>query len=68
MFRILPRDFTEESGQLTPSLKLKRNVVLKEFADEIEALYSGGGTEGLTHSPGRRSTALGALRWTPTSP
>ncbi|MEV6011628.1 AMP-dependent synthetase/ligase [Streptomyces sp. NPDC051976] len=38
-FRILPTQFTEESGHVTPSLKLKRNVVLKDFADEIEALY-----------------------------
>jgi long-chain acyl-CoA synthetase len=39
-FLILPVDFTEEGGQLTPTLKLKRNVVAKEFAPEIEALYS----------------------------
>jgi long-chain acyl-CoA synthetase len=38
-FRVLPVDFTEEGGQLTPTLKLKRNVVMKEFAGEIEALY-----------------------------
>ncbi|MER6213923.1 MULTISPECIES: AMP-dependent synthetase/ligase [unclassified Streptomyces] len=38
-FRILPAQFTEESGHITPSLKLKRNVVAKDFADEIEALY-----------------------------
>jgi long-chain acyl-CoA synthetase len=41
VFRILPRDFTEEGGQLTPSLKVKRNVVLKEYADEIAAIYRG---------------------------
>ncbi|GHH34615.1 AMP-dependent synthetase/ligase [Streptomyces candidus] len=40
-FRILPAQFTEEAGHITPSLKLKRNVVAKEFADEIEALYRG---------------------------
>ncbi|MFD3479392.1 AMP-dependent synthetase/ligase [Streptomyces sp. NPDC058695] len=40
-FRILPTQFTEESGHLTPSLKLKRNVVAKDYADEIEALYRG---------------------------
>jgi long-chain acyl-CoA synthetase len=39
-FRILPVDFTEEGGQLTPSLKVKRAVVVKEFAAEIEALYA----------------------------
>ncbi|KOT78795.1 long-chain fatty acid--CoA ligase [Streptomyces rimosus subsp. pseudoverticillatus] len=38
-FRILPTQFTEESGHVTPSLKLKRNVVAKDFADEIEAIY-----------------------------
>jgi long-chain acyl-CoA synthetase len=38
-FRILPTDFTEATGELTPSLKVKRNVVLKEYADEIAAIY-----------------------------
>ncbi|MFJ5830236.1 AMP-dependent synthetase/ligase [Streptomyces sp. NPDC093089] len=40
-FRILPAQFTEEAGHITPSLKLKRNVVAKDFADEIEAIYQG---------------------------
>jgi long-chain acyl-CoA synthetase len=39
-FRILPRDFSEATGELTPSLKVKRNVVMKEYADEIAAIYS----------------------------
>ncbi|MCG5122484.1 MULTISPECIES: AMP-dependent synthetase/ligase [Streptomyces] len=39
-FRVLPSQFTEESGHITPSLKLKRGVVLKDFADEIEAIYA----------------------------
>jgi len=38
-FEILPYDWTEEGGHLTPSLKLKRNVVLRECKDEIAALY-----------------------------
>ncbi|MEW2575539.1 AMP-dependent synthetase/ligase [Streptomyces syringium] len=38
-FRILPAQFTEDSGHVTPSLKLKRNVVAKDFAGEIEAIY-----------------------------
>jgi long-chain acyl-CoA synthetase len=38
-FVILPVDFTEEGGQLTPSLKLKRAVVAKEFASVIDGLY-----------------------------
>ncbi len=44
-FAILPEDWTEASGQLTPSLKLKRNVVLSECADEIAGLYPGPGKE-----------------------
>jgi long-chain acyl-CoA synthetase len=40
-FTILPMDWTEQDGQLTPSLKLKRNVVHKECADQISALYAG---------------------------
>jgi len=39
-FRILQTDFTEAGGQLTPSLKLRRSVVVKECAADIEALYS----------------------------
>jgi long-chain acyl-CoA synthetase len=38
-FTILPFDWTESTGQLTPSMKLKRNVVQKECADDIAALY-----------------------------
>ena len=39
-FRILPVDFTEEGGEITPSLKLKRAVVLKQYADEVAAIYT----------------------------
>ncbi|HEY3259385.1 MAG TPA: AMP-dependent synthetase/ligase, partial [Pseudonocardiaceae bacterium] len=39
-FRILPVDFTEDGGQLTPTMKLKRAVVAKEFAHEIDAIYT----------------------------
>ncbi|MFE7578243.1 AMP-dependent synthetase/ligase [Streptomyces sp. NPDC057521] len=38
-FRILGAQFTEEAGHITPSLKLKRNVVAKDFADEVESIY-----------------------------
>ncbi len=41
-FTILPVDWTEEGGQLTPSLKLKRAVVMKEFAGAVDGLYAGG--------------------------
>jgi long-chain acyl-CoA synthetase len=39
-FKILTVDWTEDSGALTPSLKLKRGVVMKEHATEVDALYS----------------------------
>ncbi|HET6944135.1 MAG TPA: long-chain fatty acid--CoA ligase [Gaiellaceae bacterium] len=39
-FAILPRDFTQEEGELTPTLKLRRKVVHEHFADQIEQLYS----------------------------
>lgn len=39
-FTILDTDWTEEGGQLTPSMKLKRNVVMKEFSADIDALYA----------------------------
>jgi len=39
-FRILSTDFTEDNGYLTPSLKVRRHVVTKDFAAEIEAIYA----------------------------
>jgi len=39
-FAILPRDFSQEEGELTPTLKLRRKVVHAHFADEIEQLYT----------------------------
>jgi long-chain acyl-CoA synthetase len=39
-FCILPRDLSQETGELTPTLKVKRNVVNEKFAEEVEALYS----------------------------
>ena len=39
-FRILPVDFTEDTGELTPTMKVKRNVVAEKFASDIEAIYS----------------------------
>ncbi|MGC0414794.1 AMP-dependent synthetase/ligase [Embleya sp. AB8] len=38
-FRVLTINFTEESGHVTPSLKLKRNLVLKDFEQDIEKIY-----------------------------
>ncbi|OBK45971.1 AMP-dependent synthetase/ligase [Mycobacterium kubicae] len=41
-FRILPVDFTEDTGELTPTMKVKRNVVAEKFASDIEAIYDKG--------------------------
>jgi len=49
-FTILPRDFTLEAGEVTPTLKLKRRVCLEHFSEEIEALYA---TDGSPRSPER---------------
>lgn len=38
-FTILPDEWTEEGGQLTPSLKIRRNVVMREFKEDVAALY-----------------------------
>ncbi|MFT9785234.1 AMP-dependent synthetase/ligase [Streptomyces rhizosphaericola] len=41
-FTVLPVDFTEEKGHLTPSLKLKREAIARDFTAEIEELYRRG--------------------------
>jgi long-chain acyl-CoA synthetase len=39
-FRVLDAAWTEDTGHLTPTMKLKRTKVMADFADEIEALYA----------------------------
>ncbi|HTI28619.1 MAG TPA: AMP-dependent synthetase/ligase [Kutzneria sp.] len=39
-YRILPVDFTEAGGEMTPSLKLRRNVVAKTYAEDIALIYA----------------------------
>lgn len=40
-FAVVEGDFTEDNGYLTPSMKLRRTVVMNDFAEEVEALYNG---------------------------
>jgi long-chain acyl-CoA synthetase len=40
-FRILPQDFSIEGGELTPTLKVKRNVVAERYANNIRDIYEG---------------------------
>ena len=48
-FVVLPTQFTEQSGHLTPKLSIKRDVILRDFAMEIEEIYSGSNsTEGIS--------------------
>ena len=39
-FVILPRDFTMEQDEVTPTLKLKRRAIMKNFAETVEGLYA----------------------------
>jgi long-chain acyl-CoA synthetase len=38
-FTVLPREFTADADEVTPTLKLRRKVILEHFAEELEALY-----------------------------
>ena len=40
-FRILPREFTIEAGEMTATMKVRRKQVLANFSDEVDALYAG---------------------------
>lgn len=39
-FAILPRDFSADEGEVTPTLKLKRKICIEHFRDEVEGLYA----------------------------
>ena len=62
-FAILPRDFEMEQGEVTPTLKLKRRVVLEHFADDVEGLYDGRRATGVRRDRG--SLPASAAGWSP---
>jgi long-chain acyl-CoA synthetase len=41
-FVVLPREFSTDTGELTPTFKVKRNVVSEMYADEIDQTYAAG--------------------------
>ena len=48
-FSLLPIELTENSGHLTPKMSIKRNIILRDFAGEIEAMYvNAPATEGIS--------------------
>ena len=56
-YRILPEDFSEASGTMTPSLKVKRNVVHQVYAEEIAEIYEKKPADSRGGAAGRRRPA-----------
>ncbi len=51
-FRLLEREFSQDQGELTPTLKVRRKIVAQHYAHEIDALYAGHETPGpAPHDP-----------------
>ena len=39
-FRVVPEEWSQDSGELTPSMKLKRRVITERYAEVVAALYA----------------------------
>jgi long-chain acyl-CoA synthetase len=53
-WRLLPAEWTVESGELTPTMKVKRRVIVDRYAREIDELYAAGGGAGADREQGGR--------------
>jgi long-chain acyl-CoA synthetase len=50
-FEILPEDFSQPTGELTPTLKVKRNIVQNEYAETIDTIYASPGDRIVAQPP-----------------
>jgi long-chain acyl-CoA synthetase len=41
-FRLIPTPFSQEAGEVTPTLKLRRKAILEHYRREVESMYDGG--------------------------
>lgn len=39
-FTLLPKEFSQETGEITPTMKIRRKFVTEKYSDVIEAMYS----------------------------
>jgi long-chain acyl-CoA synthetase len=56
-FRLLPREFSMERGEITPTLKIRRKVVLSNYAPLIDAMYNDASTMKSSEAWGEAQTA-----------
>jgi long-chain acyl-CoA synthetase len=54
-FALLPREWTTATGELTPTLKIRRKITLEKYAVDVEALYS-------SEEPGKASVGTPAVQ------
>ena len=59
-FAILPVEWTEGSGHLTPKMSIKRGVIMSDFADDVDALYAACQDELIQHEATSEEMGLDA--------